>query len=143
MQIQLVDNVLKAEDFVRLRRETGFADIPVEHAKKALANGLINVSAYCGDKLIGMGRLVGDGTMYWYLQEIIVLPEYQKKGIGRLLINEILQFINDHGVEETEIFVELCAMPDKIPFYEKFGFRANEAQRLRLFHKVRKGENDK
>ena len=34
MQIQLVDNVLKAEDFVRLRRETGFADIPVEHAKK-------------------------------------------------------------------------------------------------------------
>ena len=58
MQIELVDNVLKAEDFVRLRKETGFADIPVEHTEKALANGLINVSAYYQGKLIGMGRLV-------------------------------------------------------------------------------------
>ena len=44
-QIRLVDNVLQAEDFVRLRVETGFAEVPVEHAKKALQNGLINVSA--------------------------------------------------------------------------------------------------
>ena len=57
----------------------------------------------------------------------------------QIVANEILQFINDHGVEGTEIFVELCAMPDKIPFYEKFGFSANEAQRLRLFHRVENG----
>lgn len=63
-------------------------------------------------------------------------PEYQHKGIGRLLINELLKFINDNGVKGTEIFVELCAAPDKIPFYKKFGFEANEAQRLKLFHRV-------
>ena len=73
------------------------------------------------------------------IARLFVLPEYQGKGIGRLLINEILQFINDHGVEGTDIFVELCAMPDKIPFYGKFGFSANEAQRLRLFHRVENG----
>ena len=43
-------------------------------------------------------------------------------------MNELLKFINDNGVSGTEIFVELCAMPDKIPFYEKFGFASNEAQ---------------
>ena len=52
-----------------------------------------------------------------------------------MLITELLKFINDNGVSGTEIFVELCAMPDKIPFYEKFGFDSNEAQRLKLFIK--------
>ena len=44
-QIKLVDNILQAEDFVRLRVEAGFAEVPVAHARKALQNGLINVSA--------------------------------------------------------------------------------------------------
>ena len=44
-KIELVENVLKPEDFVRLRANTGFADIPVEHARRALKNGLINISA--------------------------------------------------------------------------------------------------
>jgi hypothetical protein len=41
-----------------------------------------------------------------------------------------------NGTPGTQIFVELCAMPDKIPFYQKFGFEANEAQRLRIMYKV-------
>ena len=57
------------------------------------------------------------------------------------MISEILKFINDHGVPGTDIFVELCAMPDKIQFYAKFGFSANEAQRLRLYHRVGKRGN--
>ena len=43
---------------MRLRATAGFADIPIEHARKALRNGLINVSALKDGKLIGMGRLV-------------------------------------------------------------------------------------
>lgn len=50
------------QDFIRLRVLTGFADIPTEHAKRALDGGLINVSAIYGDQLIGMGRMVGDGV---------------------------------------------------------------------------------
>ena len=75
-EVRLVDNILQAEDFVRLRIETGFARIPVEHARKALKNSLINVSAIYQNELVGMGRLVGDGAMYWYLQEIIILPRF-------------------------------------------------------------------
>ena len=78
-EIKLVDNVLQAEDFVRLRIEAGFVEIPVDHARKALQNGLINVSAIYNGELVGMGRLVGDGAMYWYLQEIIILPPISAK----------------------------------------------------------------
>ena len=37
---------------------------------------------------------------------------------------------------KVQTFLELCAVPDKIPFYEKFGFEANEAQRLKIYHHV-------
>lgn len=39
-----------------------------------MEKSLFDVSVICDGKVIGMGRLVGDGAMYWYLQEIIVLP---------------------------------------------------------------------
>ena len=80
------------------------------------------MSVFDGDQIVGMARVIGDMGLDYCIKDVIVKPEYQKRGIGHLLINEILQFINDHGVEGTDIFVELCAMPDKIPFYGKFGF---------------------
>lgn len=61
-EIRLIDNILQAEDFIRLRIQAGFAEIPVEHARKALQNGCINVSAIYNDELVGMGRLVGDNN---------------------------------------------------------------------------------
>jgi hypothetical protein len=54
-----------------------------------------------------------------------------------MLINELLRFVNDNGIAGTHIFVELCAMPDKIPFYQKFGFDQNEAQRLKMMYQVK------
>ena len=101
------------------------------------------------DELIGLGAYeINDDSLIVHIVYMEAQPESNPtivgdarkyRGIGRLLIGELLKFINDHGVEGTEIFVELCAMPDKIPFYEKFGFSANEAQRLRLFHRVENG----
>ena len=61
VQLELVDNVLKAEDFVRLKVATGFIDRPLQQVEKALENGLFNVSAISEGKVVGMGRLVGDG----------------------------------------------------------------------------------
>ena len=76
IEYTLLENQLKAEDFIRLKVATGFRERPVEFVKKALKNNLYDVIALVNDEVVGMGRLVGDGVMYWYLQEIIVLPEY-------------------------------------------------------------------
>ncbi len=119
---ELADNVLSAEDFVRLKVATGFIDRPLEQAKAALENGLFNVSAICEGQVVGMGRLVGDGAMYWYLQEIIVLPEFQGKGIGRSIVYRLLEHIESTAIPGTKISVGLTAVKGKEPFYEKFGF---------------------
>ena len=121
-QVVLQNNVLQPQDFVRLRVLTGFADIPVEHAKRALDGGLINVSAIYGDQLIGMGRMVGDGAMYWYLQEIIVLPEYQKQGIGIKIVNHLVDYAVSHSATGKFTTIGGVSAKGKEEFYRKLGF---------------------
>lgn len=121
-EIRLVDNILRAEDFVRLRIEAGSVEIPVEHARKALQNGLLNVSAIYKDELVGMGRLVGDGAMYWYLQEIVVLPEFQRKGIGTMIVNHLIDYAKANSLTGTFTTIGGVSAKGKEPFYEKMGF---------------------
>ncbi len=121
-RVKLIDNILQAEDFVRLRTEAGFAEVPVEHARKALQNGLINVSAIYNDELVGMGRLVGDGAMYWYLQEIIVAPKFQKQGIGTLIVKHLIDYAKANSLTGTFTTIGGVSAKGKEPFYEKMGF---------------------
>jgi len=121
-KIRLVDNILQAEDFVRLRMETGFAEVPVEHARRALQNGLINVSAIYKGGLVGMGRLVGDGAMYWYLQEVIILPEFQRNGIGTMIVNHLVDYAKANSVTGNFTTIGGVSAKGKERFYEKMGF---------------------
>ena len=122
VQFELVDNALTAEDFIRLKMATGFINRPLQQVDRALKNGLFNVSAICDGKVVGMGRLVGDGAMYWYLQEIVVLPEYQEKGIGKAIVARLLEHIKAAALPGTQVHVGLIAVQGKEAFYEQFGF---------------------
>lgn len=129
-------NELTAGQFIELW-ETVWGEGPsYEQTELAMKHTLFRVSIWDGEHIIAMARMNGDMGLNYYIKDVVVRPEYQGRGIGRMLIDELKKFINDHGVKGTDIFVELCAVPDKIPFYEKFGFEANEAQRLKIFHHV-------
>lgn len=131
-------NELTAEQFIELWQAVGWGEGPaLEQTRLAMEHTLFRVSIFDGDKIIAMARVIGDMGLDYYIKDVVVRPEYQGKGLGRMLINEILKFISENGIKGTDIFVELCAMPDKIPFYKKFGFDSNEAQRLRQFLKVK------
>ena len=134
--IAVKHNELTAEEFIELWESVWDGAPTFEQVELGLKNTLFRVSVWDDDKVIGMARMNGDLGLDYYIKDVVVRPEYQGRGIGRMLISELLKFINDNGIPGTEIFVELCAMPDKIPFYEKFGFSANEAQRLRIMHRV-------
>lgn len=102
--------------------EAGFVEIPVDHARKALQNGLVNVSAIYNGELVGMGRLVGDGAMYWYLQEIIILPRFQRKGIGTMIVNHLVDYAKANSATGKFTTVGGVSAKGKEPFYEKMGF---------------------
>lgn len=135
-ELQVKYNDLTAEQFIELW-ETVWGNAPsFEQTDLAMKHTLFRVSIWENDKIVAMARMNGDMGLNYYIKDVIVRPEYQRRGIGRMLIKELLKFINDNGVKDTDIFVELAAVPEKIPFYEKFGFEANEAQRLRCSHHV-------
>ena len=124
------------EEFIFLWETVWGKGPSLEQTELAMKHTLFRVSVFDNDEIVAMARMIGDLGLDYYIKDVVVRPEYQKKGIGKLLINELLNFIKENGVSGTDIFVELCAMPDKIPFYEKFGFEANEAQRLKIIYHV-------
>lgn len=126
-------NELTPEEFIELWESVWDEPPSYEQTRLALENSIFRVSVFDREKIVAMARMIGDMGLCYYIKDVVVRPEYQKQGIGRTLINELMKFIRENGVSGTDIFVELCAMPDKIPFYEKLGFSENEAQRLRLF----------
>ena len=118
--LEIKHNKLTAEEFIYLW-ESVWSDAPTKaQIELALTNSIFVVSVYDRGKVAAMARMIGDMGLCYYIKDVVVHPDYQKKGIGRLLINELLDFIKSNGISGTQIFVELCAMPDKIPFYEKF-----------------------
>jgi len=127
---RLVENSLSAIDFLRLKVATGFRNRPIDQVEQALENDLFDVVAIINNEVVGMGRLVGDGVMYWYLQEIIVLPEYQGKGIGTSIVNHLLEYIKKHTANGNFTCVGLTAVEGKETFYERFGFNKSNGMNL-------------
>jgi GNAT superfamily N-acetyltransferase len=98
----------------------------------AYKHSLKVLGAYDEDKLIGIIRTVGDGYSMVYIQDIIVLPEYQRKGIGTLLLQQIL-FEYKHVYQKA-------LMTDNtektIQFYKSVGFVMDTDIDCRAFLKI-------
>ena len=129
-------NELTAGQFIELWESVWGGAPTFEQTDLAMKNTLFRVSVFDSDRIVAMARMVGDLGLEYYIKDVVVRPEYQGKGIGRLLIGELMAFIDRSSVKGTTVFVELAAMPDKAKFYEKLGFSANEALRLRNMHTI-------
>ena len=130
--LEIRHNDFDADAFVSLWSSVWDGCPSREQAALAIENSIDRVGVYDGSKIVAMARMIGDRGMCYYIKDVIVHPAYQGRGIGKMMIGELLQFIRENGVPGTDIAVELCAMPDKMPFYAKHGFKSNEAQRMRL-----------
>ncbi|MNE58240.1 Acetyltransferase (GNAT) family protein [compost metagenome] len=94
-------------------------------AQKSLEQSLYGVVVQYGDEIVGMGRIVGDGQIYFYIQDIAVAPAHQNKGIGRQIMTAITEYIKENAPEQA--FVGLFASQGKEPFYRKYGFNNHDA----------------
>lgn len=123
-------NQLTAEEFIELWQTAWEGSPTLEQTRFAMQNTLFRVSVYDGERVIAMARLIGDLGLCCYIKDVVVRPEYQKTGLGKLLVNEIKQFVKSKGVKGTSVFIELCARPNKEGFYKKLGFEKNDGQSM-------------
>lgn len=130
-------NELTGEEYIYLWNSVWDEAPLIEQVNLAMNNTLIRISIHDGDKIIAMARAIGDKGLCYYIKDVVVKPEYQGKGIGKSLIEELLKCINNDVIKGTEIYVELAAFPEVKKFYEKCGFTTNEAERLKMMYEVK------
>lgn len=108
-----------AEDLQELFRSVHWesANYP-ERLVKAMHNSTAVISAWDGEKLVGLVRGLDDGATVAFIHYLLVRPEYQKFHIGTELMNRLLMRYQDL------LYVKIVPSdPNTIPFYKRFGFR--------------------
>ena len=128
MQIKYIEKTPTATEFNMLTESVGWGTRNNNIVEEALNNTLYSLCVYDVDKLIGYGRIIGDKTIFLYIQDIMVIPEYQGKHIGTEIMNKLIEKINEYKKINSDIRTYLGASKGKEKFYEKFGFisRPNE-----------------
>jgi GNAT superfamily N-acetyltransferase len=125
-EIILSEECPTPEEYLRLRRLVGWGIPDPAAVAPSLRNSLFCLCARSQGGIVGMARIIGDGGLVYYIQDVIVDPSRQGEGIGKQLMDRIMEYIRRHAVQHT--IVGLMAAKGKEPFYERYGFtpRPNE-----------------
>lgn len=124
--IKLLENVKNVEEYNKLFDEVGWGSYDRKVSKLALENSLYTVSIYDDDKIVGFGRLIGDVVCYFYIHDVMVLPSYQKKGIGTMIIDKLKNKVSEYKKINPYLRLYLGASLGKEEFYKKCGFITRE-----------------
>ena len=113
-----------AEEWRYLRSFTEWKVFEDSAFETAAQNSVFGVSVYDSAKIIGMGRIVGDGIICFYIQDIIVACEYRHKQVGALILTCLLKYIYQYS--EIGSTIALFSHLGTERFYERFGFVVRE-----------------
>lgn len=109
-------------EIINLYKSVGWSNYyeKPEMLKNGFINSLCTVGAYDADKLVGIIRVVGDGHSIIYIQDILILPEYQRQMIGTSLLKYILD-------KYKNVYQKMLATDNTqktLTFYKSLGFKA-------------------
>jgi len=111
-----------------LRVAVGWGAYPENIIQRSLPHSLYCVCAYVEDQIVGMARVIGDGGLVYYIQDVIVLPSCQRQGIGRAMMDRVMAYLRAHASHNT--ILGLMAAVGKEPFYESYGFAPRPTDQL-------------
>ena len=117
--------IVKLEDVLHLYQAVGWTNYTnkPQMLEQSLSHSLVIYLALDGDAVVGLIRLVGDGFSSVFVQDLIVLPIYQRQGIGRSLMKEALEDYKDayqvqlvtEQTEKTWDFIVLWVLKPYLP----------------------------
>lgn len=112
MEYKIDDKTLKAPAFIEFVNKVRQGNYDIDKTQDALSKTL-NITAYDGDELVGCLRILSGGYFFGTITELLVLPDYQKKGIGSRLLQLAKQ--------NTPTMLYFGSQPGIEAFYEKNG----------------------
>lgn len=106
-----------------------------EMLKGAYENSLLTLAAYEDKALVGIVRVVGDGASIVFIQDLLVRPEFQRKGIGTALMKAVLE--RYPAVYQMELMTD--DTEKTVAFYQSMGFQRAESLGCRAFLRMQRG----
>ena len=122
IRYELKENMLTVTDFLRFRELAGWNGVTQKQGEMALKATLLSITVVYQGQVIGIGRLIGDGQIMCYIQDVVVLPEFRNQGIGRAIMQRLIAFVESVGIPHTTVRVGLFSAKGKEGFYENLGF---------------------
>ena len=120
--INYIEKIPTADEFNYLTNSVDWGKRDNLIVEEALKNSLYSLCVYNDGQIIGYGRIIGDKTMFLYIQDIMVIPKYQNKKVGTEIMMHLLEKIEEYKKNNPEIRAYLGASKGKESFYKKFGF---------------------
>lgn len=117
---QIRYEIPSTESFNQLRRKAGLSVKDSKAVVIGLSHTLFAVTIYDRGCLIAMGRVIGDGGTVFHVVDIAVNPSYQRKGLGKKVMTEIMGYLDTHTFKGS--YVSLIADSPANKLYQRFGF---------------------
>ena len=108
------EDIKDTQIYLGLRKKVGWIELNPVQAQRALDNSMKIITVYDDDKPIGMGRIVGDGAVICYIQDLIIIPEY----------------VNSLIIPDSRMMLCLMCAKGREEFYTKHGFIARPTSEL-------------
>ena len=121
IKVKIEERSPTLEEYNALRNAIGWWETEQMSTKRALSNSLYSVVVLEENKIVGIGRVIGDDGLYYYIQDLIVQPDYQGKGVGKELMGKLMNYIGKNATKGA--FVGLMAAKGLEEFYKDFGFK--------------------
>ena len=119
-QYTIEEKIPTAQQWMSLRQSVGWATFPTQAAQRSLELTPFCVCAFAGDELVGMGRVLGDQVITFYVGNVMVRPEHQGAGLGSQIMERIMVYLRKNAVPGA--IASLLAIQGKEDFYERYGF---------------------
>lgn len=129
---------ISPDDFQSIRASVNWNKLNYLQVERALKNSMINVSIFDDDLCIGVGRIVGDNILKGMLTDIMVRPEYQGKGVGKLILSNLISKLYSM-VNEGDCFqLEASPTANNREFYIKCGLKYKPENQDGVYMWIRK-----
>ncbi|TMP38458.1 GNAT family N-acetyltransferase [Pseudoalteromonas rubra] len=128
--LEILQSPPAATEFSALRASVGWQNPPLEQVAVSIESSLYWVQCRKEQQLVACGRVVGDGYMYFYIQDVIVHPDYQGCGLGHIVMDNIEQYLSTQC--HSGATAALLAAHGKEAFYQRYGYALRDGQSLGL-----------
>jgi ribosomal protein S18 acetylase RimI-like enzyme len=126
--IEICGRLPTVEEHARLFERVGWPWYGEVATRRALAGSSFGAVAMRGDEIVGMGRVVGDGSVFFYLQDVVVDPDVQRLGIGSSLVRALLARARES--KSATSFCGVFATQTAVDLYARHGFRSPDLTAL-------------